>query len=378
MKPFDITLCLIVKDEEEYLSTCIESVLPFVKNILIADTGSTDQTISLSRKYTEHVEKISFVDGFSHARNYLLERVRTDWVLFLDADEYFESTELNKLADYFVEKAAHVDAFNILRYNFFSTGAFYTSETIKLFRSKPDIRYSGVIVDSIKPSLKERGVIVDVPVILNHFGHCRSLDIRNKKAEVYLKMMDQELSINPSNFRVIGYKALVLRTLGKLSEALLYSDKALEVAPEQGHPHFVKGHIERVYGNHECSILFYSKALELDGINAVYLNCRGIAYLSQGNLEKAEIDFKNGIERFPHHIHFKINLGLVEQAKGNYKEAFDLFKTVGEQHPAFLKDRFSGISEVDPYSGCIYDTAFNFHGLGYHLAYCQAKMQGLL
>lgn len=379
MKQCDVTLCLIVKDEEQYVATCIESVRPLVSEILIADTGSKDNTVSICKQYTNLVEKIDFSGGFSQARNHLLKQVNTEWILFLDADEYFDSNEIKKLATILSDVAPDVDALSLLRYNFFPSGAFYISETIKIFRSHPEIYYTGVVIDSVKPSLLKKGKRIDqIPIILNHFGHCRPIQVREKKAHIYLTMIDEELTQNPENFKAIGYKALILRTIGKLQEAQLWSEKAFIAAPNKGHSFFVKGHIDRAFGRHSQAASAYTRALELDGMNAIYLNSRGIAYLTQGYFDEAEKDFYLGIELFPYHVHFIINLGLVEQARGNYSKASSRFEEVGQKYPAFLKTHFDGCSEVDPYSGYIYDTTFNFHGLSYHWSYCKAKAEGLL
>lgn len=361
------------------MATCIESVKNIVSNILIADTGSTDGTISICKQYTKHVEQIDFLNGFSAARNHLVQQVKTPWILFLDADEYFDSVELEKLFFILQQISSEVDALSLLRYNFFSSGAFYTSNTIKLFRSHPEIFYTGVVVDSVKPSLEKKGAKVEqIPVILNHFGHCRPIEVRNEKAHKYLKMMDEDLLRQPDNFKILGYKALVLRTLGKLDEALEWGKKALTVAPAEGHPHFVMGHIYRAFGQHDSSISAYSRAIELEGVNPIYLNSQGIAYLTKGNLDAAEKNFLLGQKLFPCQVHFVINHGLVDQARGNYKIAAQRFEKVGSKHPAFLKAHFKGAADIDPHSGYIYDTIFNYRGLGYHWSYCEAKANGIL
>ncbi len=379
MKQHDITLCLIVKDEEKFIKTCIESVRPLVREILIADTGSSDNTCSICRQYTDHVEAIDFKGGFSVARNHLLQQVKTCWVLFLDADEYFDNGELEKLSDLLENISKETQAFSCLRYNFFPSGAFYTSDTVKLFRSDPEIYYSGVVVDSIRPSiLQKKGHIEQIPVILNHFGHCRSISVREQKAQKYLDMIDRELAECPGNYKVIGYKALILRTLGRLDEARDWGKKALFAAPGKGHPHFVWGHIERAFNNHEAAIEAYSRALAFDGENAIYLNSRGVANLTCQRLSAAKLDFKQGLKLFPYQVHFSINLGLIEQSLGNYAKAAGLFFEIGQKHPAFMQNHFAGCAEVDPHSGYSYDTIFNFRGLSYHWAYCEAKSKGLI
>lgn len=373
MKKLSVTLCLIVKNEEQYVAKCIESVQPLVEDILIADTGSTDNTINICKQYANHVESIDFSNGFSAARNHLLKQVKTDWVLFLDADEYFDPSELSKFRKLILCTQSEIDAYSFLRYNFFSSGAFYTSDTIKLFRRDPQIFYTGIVVDSIKPSIiKKGGNIENAAIILNHFGHCRSIEVRNEKSLKYLEMMDRELVQNPDNHKVMGYKALILRTLGEFEEAQYWAEKALQNAPDKGHPYFVRGHVERAFNRHEQAIDSYNKAIEIDGTNPIYLNSRGIANLAQKNFEEAALDFQKGEKLFPYHVHFTINLGLVDQALGNYKEAAKRFEQVGNNYPGFLKTDFDACSSIDPYSGFIYDTVFNFRGLAYHLAFCKA------
>ncbi len=379
MNKFDITLCLIVKNEEDYVAKCIESVQPIVKKIIIGDTGSKDNTISICNKYVDVVEKIDFSYGFSHARNTLLQKVNTTWVLFLDADEYFDLNELKKLSLILPNISDEVDALSLLRYNFFSNGAFYTSESIKIFRAHPDIYYTGIVVDSIKPSLLKKGKKIEqISIVLNHFGHCRPIELRNKKSLKYLSMMDKELLQNPENFKVMGYKALIFRTLGELKKARFWAKKAFKIAPNEGHPHFVNGHVFRAAGKHNQAIKSYSKAIELEGMNPLYLNSRGVAYLTNGDFKKAKEDFILGSKLFPNYVHFTINCALVDEALGNYSQAYNRLEDIGRKYPSFLESSFGGSTEIDPYSGYIYDTIFNFKGLGYHLAYCYAKKIGLL
>lgn len=379
MKKSNITLCLIVKNEEKFVSKCIESVLPLVSDIIIGDTGSTDRTMDICRQYTKNIEKIDFSKGFSFARNQLLNKVITEWVLFLDADECFDKIALEKLSQALSKVSNSVDAMSVLRYNFFASGAFYTSETIKIFRSFSEIYYEGIVVDNIKNSLKRRGnKIINLPVILNHFGHSRSLQNRNEKLTKYLLMINKELKNNPGNFVVSGYKALILRVLGEIQEGFLLAKKNLELFPDKAHSHFVIAHILRSMGQHDNSIIEYNKALELDNNNPVYINSRGVAHLTIGEYENAFKDFHLGMNLFPHYVHFQINLALVEESKGKYKKAYDLYKEIADKYPGFLFSESKGIFEVDPYSGYMFDTAYNFKGLSYHLSFCHAKNIGLI
>lgn len=83
-----ITVCMIVKNEEACLKKCLESVKG-IGPIVIVDTGSTDNTIEIARRYTDKVyTDYKWNDSFAEARNYAKSKVETDWILSIDADEY--------------------------------------------------------------------------------------------------------------------------------------------------------------------------------------------------------------------------------------------------------------------------------------------------
>ncbi len=87
--PKTVALAIIVKNEEALLSRCLDSVKNAVDAIYVLDTGSTDKTIEIARKYTDNVF-LDFIwsDAFHDAQNHLLKKIKEDWVLSLDADEF--------------------------------------------------------------------------------------------------------------------------------------------------------------------------------------------------------------------------------------------------------------------------------------------------
>ncbi len=84
-----ISLAMIVKNEEQYLGRCLESAAAMVDEIIVVDTGSTDRTIEIALEHRARVFHFKWCDDFSAARNYALKQVKGDWILVLDADEYF-------------------------------------------------------------------------------------------------------------------------------------------------------------------------------------------------------------------------------------------------------------------------------------------------
>lgn len=87
-----ISVAMIVKDEAEVLEKCLESVKT-LDEIVIVDTGSSDNTKDIARKYTDKVYDFKWCDDFSKARNFALDKCTQEWRLILDADEWLEGTD---------------------------------------------------------------------------------------------------------------------------------------------------------------------------------------------------------------------------------------------------------------------------------------------
>ncbi|MCH8018826.1 glycosyltransferase family 2 protein, partial [candidate division KSB1 bacterium] len=82
-----LSLCMIVKNEEEYLQECLESIEDVVDEIIVVDTGSTDRTVEIARQFDAEVHHIPWNDDFAAARNESIKHASGDWILQLDADE---------------------------------------------------------------------------------------------------------------------------------------------------------------------------------------------------------------------------------------------------------------------------------------------------
>lgn len=82
-----ISLCMIVKNEENTLANCLDSVRDIVDEIIIVDTGSSDNTKDIALKYTDKVYDFQWIDDFATARNYSFSFATMDFILWLDADD---------------------------------------------------------------------------------------------------------------------------------------------------------------------------------------------------------------------------------------------------------------------------------------------------
>lgn len=88
-----ISLCMIVKNEEDVISRCLESVADLVEEIIVVDTGSTDRTKELVSRYTDKVYDFTWIDDFAAARNYAFDQATKEYCMWLDADDILKSKD---------------------------------------------------------------------------------------------------------------------------------------------------------------------------------------------------------------------------------------------------------------------------------------------
>ena len=94
-----ISAALIVKNEEKYLARCLDSIKDQVDEIIIVDTGSTDKTLAIAKRYTDKVYYYKWHDDFAAARNNAFSYATGDYILSIDADEYLISKNIKDELD---------------------------------------------------------------------------------------------------------------------------------------------------------------------------------------------------------------------------------------------------------------------------------------
>lgn len=95
----EISLCMIVKNEEAVLARCLESIKNAVDEIIIADTGSTDSTKEIALRYTDKVYDFKWQNDFSKARNFAFSKAEKDYIMWLDADDFVTEGNCKKLLE---------------------------------------------------------------------------------------------------------------------------------------------------------------------------------------------------------------------------------------------------------------------------------------
>ena len=99
-KGLSLSACLIVRNESYCLARCLDSLVGVVDEIILVDTGSTDQTLEIARRYTDKIYHHDWQDDFATARNQSLMHASGDWILIIDADEALPAKTARLIPDY--------------------------------------------------------------------------------------------------------------------------------------------------------------------------------------------------------------------------------------------------------------------------------------
>jgi glycosyltransferase involved in cell wall biosynthesis len=131
-----VSLCMIVKNEENVLAQCLESIISIADEIIIVDTGSNDDTIKIAKKYTKNVYHFDWIDDFSAARNYADSLAKEKYILRWDADWVLRDGDIEKIQALKKKNFYDVDMVNLTWIEQFEkskTGKIYPLVTETLF-----------------------------------------------------------------------------------------------------------------------------------------------------------------------------------------------------------------------------------------------------
>ncbi len=175
-----LSLCMIVRNEEKNLPSCLDSVRGLADEVIIVDTGSTDATRDIARDRGARVIEIVWENHFSRARNTGLEAARGKWILVLDADETLPETSRQQIRQLIAQPANR--AFNLVQKNLLDGGKNHVSvQAVRLFPNHPRVRYEREIHEQVNTSLERQRIpIVDTAIDFIHTGYVEGAVLRGK------------------------------------------------------------------------------------------------------------------------------------------------------------------------------------------------------
>jgi len=210
-----LSLCMIVRNEAHRLGNCLESVKGLIDELVVVDTGSTDGTEEVARKYGAVLGHFTWCDDFAAARNHSLSLATGDWVLWLDADDLL-SPEYHAQIRHLLTRGRDKSYFFLLDDQGYEN---VSCLQMRLFPNLPGVCFEMPIHEQVTPSLGRLGVaMVPTQVRVTHTGYPTPEVVKAKK-ERYLRIMERWLEEHPGDYIVRSHVALTYHTSGRLAEA---------------------------------------------------------------------------------------------------------------------------------------------------------------
>lgn len=233
-----ISLCMIVRDEERVLGSCLESAHPFFFEMIVVDTGSKDKTKAIANQYGAKVIDYPWTDSFSDARNVSLQNAAGDWILWLDADDTVPLRTGEAIQNAVLTARKGMVGF-VLPVQFVDEGPAGGTRVdhLKLFRNLPGLEFELRIHEQIIGSLRKHpGEIgrIDAPIL--HSGYDTSPEGQARKRIRDQKLLELDLKEHPMHPFVLFNLGMTEHHLGNHSEAISWLDKSLD-ASQPGESH---------------------------------------------------------------------------------------------------------------------------------------------
>ncbi|MCX6154856.1 MAG: glycosyltransferase family 2 protein [Candidatus Kapabacteria bacterium] len=193
-----ISIIILAKNNEATIGRAINSMKELVTQIVVVDTGSTDNTVAICTRLGAEVHFYKWVNDFSATRNYALRLCRCNWVIILDSDEAIELDSIKEHLELLKNPNNHainVRLINIMKDSdsLIETEHRYT----RIFRNNPAFKFTGTIHEQIRPSIEEAGYdIIDTEIKIYHYGYSSN---QREKGERNREMLLNEIKMNPGD-----------------------------------------------------------------------------------------------------------------------------------------------------------------------------------
>lgn len=208
-----LSVCMIVKNEEDVLGRCLACIKDIADEIIIVDTGSTDQTKEIAKEYTDKIFDFPWIHDFSAARNHSFAQATQDYIMWLDADDIIDEENRQKLKSLKISLAPSVDMVTMQYDVAFDEGGNPTLSYCRerLFKRSMHYRWEGEIHEVIAPY----GTIIHSEIAIRHKKMRPNEPDRN--LNLFQRMISQGKELDP---RQQYYYARELYYNAKYQEAI--------------------------------------------------------------------------------------------------------------------------------------------------------------
>jgi tetratricopeptide (TPR) repeat protein len=347
---------MIVRDAETALPACLETVKDLVDEMVIADTGSTDNTMEVAQRFGARCLSIPWENDFARARNLALEEVRSDWVLVLDADEQLDEKARRSLPrllkapaldGYLVTILDYVLGVNAKVWDFptktnesgFEAArrfpAYVEHQNVRLFRRRPQIYFVGCVHESVGPRIVQMGgVLGKADFLIHHFGLAIDADTRARKNWLYRQLGQKKVQEMPDDAQ--AHLELGLSEFDDFHndvEALKCFSTACRLNPRLGIAWLFQGLALGRLGRSPEALEALQRAKSICGNSAALAEGEGDAHYNLHDFDSARRCYKRALTYFRQGPSLESKLGLAEVRAGRTRAGLERLRQAVEKEP---------------------------------------------
>jgi len=333
----DLTLCMIVKNEEATLPRTLASVKGVVDEMVVLDTGSGDRTREIAQEFGARVYRFEWCDDFAAARNECLKYATGDWILVLDADEVLVPQIVPQIKQGI--KSDRAVLINLIRQEVGASQSPY-SLVSRLFRNRPDIRFSrpyhAMVDDSVAEILQREPEwkIAALPdVAIWHSGYHKDAIATKSKFQKAQAAMERYITYYPSDAYACSKLGALYVESGQVQRGINLLTKGLTAVPiDDSIVYELNYHLGIAYRQQQQFVKakeHYQAAINTNVLPALKLgayNNLGNLLKDEGDLTTAEMAYKAALKIDPNFAIGHYNLGLTLKASGNLADAIAYYR----------------------------------------------------
>lgn len=304
-KRTSISACIMVKNEEELLPDCLESIRDWVDEIVLVDTGSTDKTVEIAESYGAKIHHQRWENDFSKHRNYTVELATCDWVCIIDADERFDKNDIPGLLTMINDPDHEIISVSVYNRYRGTNDLVIGSNSVRFWRRNLNLRYEGIVHNALR--IPDDSVITRTPICLEHVGYDLTPEKMDAKFHRTMALLRKQLDEDPRNGNAWFNVVQLLR--GRLSEdSHELADEALDAA-------------------RRAAEYTDPKAPDSRGVHIMSLNHIAAISFIEGNLDVAEEYAQRVLCLKPGYLDPLMLLGMIRNRQGEYQKAIEAYQT---------------------------------------------------
>ncbi len=274
-----ISLCMIMKNEEKRLARCLNSVSGLANEVIIVDTGSTDRSVKIARKYGAKVFFDKWQDDFARPRNISISAAKSSWIFILDPDEVIDRKDIIKIKELTLNKefaafrmttknytGARVDPgfIPLEKNNIIGLGfAGYTPSTkTRFFKNDLGIKFKGCYHELVDYDLAQKKLPIKLTSIpIHHWNHEINQKTHKEKIQFYLRMAEKKLKQEPENLHAWWEAAVTYAIAGWKLKAIWAMKKSMSGGHTDEKRLFTLARLLKLTGSQKQSRIAFEKGV---------------------------------------------------------------------------------------------------------------------